>query len=170
MTSPETPDAPSRPAVPQYGEYAAPGDPRFAQPPVESPPPVASAPQPIRRRDATASVVLLAIGFVSTVYTVLSSFELEMAMTQIYRAYGGTGDYAPAGDLGAARATLIVSHVVLLAAAALTTRALVKARRVSFWAPLVAGVIAGAFFFGTVTALVLGDPALLEAGMRFAAP
>jgi len=124
----------------------------------------------VRRRDALASVVLLSLGFLSTVYTVVSALELDRALRQLYAMYGGDGDYEPAGDIPLAQAVLISSHVILFTVAVLGTMALVRARRVSFWVPLVAGAIAAVVFFATVAALVLGDAALLEAGMRFSSP
>ena len=166
MTSPDLPGQPNRPAVPAYGEYAPPGDPRFTQPYTAVPPPAPSQ-RPLRRGDTIASAILLAFAFLSTVYTVLSALALEDSLRQLYSMYGGEGDYEPTSSVGVARATLIASHVILFAVAVLVTLALVRARRISFWVPLVAGAIAGIVFFATIAALVLGDPALLEAATTF---
>jgi len=116
-----------------------------------------------------ASVMLLSLGFLSTVYTVVSAFELESALKQLYVLYGGEGSYEPTGNVPLAQAVLVASHVILLAVAALVTMSLVRARRLSFWVPLVAGSLAAIVFFATVAALVIGDPALLDAATGFAA-
>src|SRR4051794_12343658 len=120
MTSPELPGTPPRPARPEYGEYAEPGDPRFVPPvgpPVAVPAPVAAETgTPARRRDALASSILLALGFLWTFNTVVSALQLDDALRRVYELYGGSGDYEPAGDVGLARSIIIASHVILYAA------------------------------------------------------
>lgn len=122
-----------------------------------------------RRRDWIASSILLALGFLSTVNAVIVALSLEDALKQMYAFYGGTDVYTPAGNLDLARWVIIVSHVVLFAATLLVTRALAAAGRLSFWVPLVGGAVAGIIYVATVTALLLGDPALLDLAMKFGA-
>jgi hypothetical protein len=169
MTSPDPSGPRSRPAVPQYGEYAPPGDPRFAPPP-PAPAPVAPTPPTARPRDAIASGLLIGLGFVMTVQVVFLALDLEGVLTQAYAVYGGTGDYSPANDLRFAGAVLAGSHVILFAASLLLTRSLVARRRLSFWVPLAAGVIASAILFVTMGALISADSELYSALMEFMTP
>lgn len=133
-----------------------------------SPPAAVPAPADARRRDVIASVTLLSLGFVSTIYTVFSATELDGALRQLYVMYGGEGDYAPAANLPLAGAVLVTSHLVLFAAAVLLTASRVRAGKISFWVPLVAGLVAGIVFFTTVTIVIAIDPALVEAAMAYA--
>jgi hypothetical protein len=64
------------------------------------------------------------------------------------------------GDVGAAPAVLIVSHVVLYLLALGSAIPLMIMRKVAFWAPLAAGVIAAIIFWSTVIAVVASDPGL----------
>lgn len=162
MTSSDKPETPQRPAVPAYGEYAEPDDPRFAPPAVVPPVATSTDGSPRRRRDPLASALLLGLGVFSAFNAIYGAFNLEEVLENSFRAYGGVGDYTPAADLVLARNVIIVSHVMLLAAATLATRSLIRAGRLSFWAPLAAGAVASIIFFGTLMAVVLSDPALLE--------
>jgi hypothetical protein len=166
MTSPESPGTPSRPAVPEYGEYAEPDDPRIIPAYRFAPPPTPPAAAP-RTRDAFASSLLLGVGFVITVYMVLFAFDLEVSMQRVFTAYGGTGDYEPAANLPLARWVIIASHVILLAAAILLTRARVRAGKLAVWVPLAAGAIAAVIFFSTFAVVLMSDQVLLETATEY---
>lgn len=169
MTSPDPSGPTSRPAVPQYGEYAPPGDPRFA-PPTPPVAPVAPTTPAARPRDAIASGLLIGLGFVMTVQVVFLALDLDGVLTQAYAIYGGTGDYSPANDLRVAGAILAGSHVILFAASLLVTRSLVARRRLSFWVPLVAGVVASVILFVTIGAIIAADSVLYATLMEFMTP
>ena len=173
MTSPDPSGTPSRPARPQYGEYAPPGDPRFAPPtPAAAPPaPVQpTAPPVARRRDAIASAMLIGLGFIMTVQVVFIALDLDTVLEQAYTVYGGTGDYSPANDLRFAGAVLAGSHVILFAASLLLTRWLVMRRQLSFWVPLAAGVVASVILFVTLGSVISADSVLYATMMDFMTP
>jgi hypothetical protein len=166
------PPAPPVPPVPQYGEYAPAG---YVPPqPVAGPAPVTDPAQPYgaasypqqatgRKRktwDIVLTTVLLVIGFfgagAGVLYGVLFSDPVLIAETLDQAGYPGFN-----GEAGAAPIVLIVSHVVLYLIA-LSSIALLIARRVAFWVPLAAGVIAAIFFWSALTAVLLSDPAFVS--------
>lgn len=177
--APPAPPAPPVPPVPQYGEYApgyvppapAPQYAQYAQP-AQYPQPAqpygaASLPQqpggqrPRKTWDIVLSAILLVVGFfgalIGVVYGILFTDPalLDQALQQ--QGYGGFS-----GDAGAAPAVLIVSHIALyLLAVGVTVPMLVK-RRVAFWVPLTAGVIAAIVFWSTLIGVLMSDPGFIS--------
>jgi hypothetical protein len=188
--SEQNPAEPSVPPVPRYGEYA-PGHPAApstaGQPPVAPTPgygqppavgqapaaPPASAPPPgyyyapvptgPRRRtwDVVLTIVLLVLGLIGLTLglayaAILSTPDLlSEALSQ-----QGYGEWN--GDAGSAPAVIVISHVVLfLLAAALSILLLVK-RRIAFYVPLSAGVLATIIFWVAFTGAILSDPNALD--------
>ena len=167
---------------PRYGEYApgyVPGQTPSAEPtqqPGSLPPvaPGASAPwsagpayghrPPERTRntaDVVVTIVLLVLGLggmlIALVYGGIFANPtlLDEAMRQ-----QGRGSFQ--GDVGAAPTILILSHVVLyLLALGLSVLSLVK-KRITFWIPLVIGVVAAAIFWTTVFSVLLSDPSFAQ--------
>ena len=164
MSTPENPN--HVPPVPRYGEYApvqpaqpaAPlqpyGAPSYYAPPSDQRPP--------RTADMVVSIVLLAIGFFSVLIAVLNAFTIGIQMQTIYEDYGIDGEYQPGAGGAIATAVIILSHLVLYVIAVIFTIVLIRKRRISWWLPLSAGVLASVIFIGTFVALILADPALVE--------
>ena len=167
---PPAPPAPPVPPVPQYGEYApagyvAPQPPAPVygeQPGYGQPYGAASFPQqPAGRRrktwDIVLTCILLALGlfgmFAGVGYGVI--FSDPTALDEVFRQQGLDGF---TGNVGAAPAVLIISHVVLYLLAVGISIPLLISKRVAFWAPLAAGVIAAVFFWGALFVVVASDP------------
>jgi hypothetical protein len=176
------------PPVPQYGEYAPGG---YVPPqPVAGPPQAApTQPQPYgaqpygaqpygaqpygaasyppqagpRRRktwDLVLTIVLLSLGFFGMLIGLLYSalFADPAFMDEMARQSGLQGFN---GDVGAAPAIVSVSHVLLYLLAVGGSLPLLIKKRVAFWVPLAAGVIAAVIFWGAFTAVILSDPAFV---------
>lgn len=174
--------------MPAYGEYASPehaaqaqaqrpqapqqGAPQaYNQQPGQQYPPQGyyATPQqwqgqrPIRTGDMVASTILLVVGLLVTLLVVLTAFSIPLQMDSVYQQYGVSGSYTPGAGEGIAAAVLIISHVVLLALATLFTVILIRRRKVSFWLPLSAGVLAAVIYFVTFVVLIVADPSLYQA-------
>ena len=150
------------------GTYGQPQQPYSAQPYSAQPysaQPYGQQPgqRPLRTGDMITSIILLAVGFFATIYATLNALSLTMQFQLLYEDNGISGNYEPSVGSSVATVVIIASHVILLAVAALVTVTLIRKRRVSFWVPLVAGVLAFVIFFGSVLAVVLSDANLMEA-------
>ncbi len=175
--APPAPPVPPVPPVPQYGEYAPAG--YVAPQPVAGPPqpmPTESQPfgaasypqQPAARKRKTWDVVLTIILLVMGFFGMLAGVALRGALLRSRaprrdarrrRDYGGFN-----GDVGAAPAVLIISHVVLYLIALGSRIPLLITRRVAFWLPLAAGVIAADHLLGRRSRrVVLSDPSFVAA-------
>lgn len=182
MSTPENPNN-HVPPVPRYGEYAPvpPLQPANPAAPAYQPPPVIQQPayqqqpyaapgyytqpggeRPPRTADMIVSIVLLVIGFFAMLIAILNAFTVTMQMEAIYSDYGVEGDYEPGAAAAVATAVIIISHLVLYALAVIFTIVLIRKRRISFWLPLSAGVLASIIFVGAFVALIVADPALLD--------
>ena len=165
--APPGPPAPPVPPVPQYGEYAPGG--YVAPQPVAGPPQplpygAASYPQqaPARQRktwDLVLTVVLLVLGFFGMIIGVLYAAFLGEILQEAYRQEG-LGTFS--GDTGAAGSIIVVSHVVLYLIAVGGSIPLLLSKRVAFWLPLAAGVIAAIIFWGALFVVMLNDPTLMN--------
>jgi hypothetical protein len=175
MSTPESPN--HVPPVPRYGEYApvapvqqeTPGQPAFQPPAYQQHPQSGQsyyaqpgAERPRRTADMVISIVLLVIGFFSVLVAILNAFTISLQMEAIYEDYGIDGQYEAGAGGAIATAVIIISHLVLYVLAVVFTIVLIRKRRISFWLPLSAGVLASIIFIGTFVALILADPALVE--------
>ena len=173
MTSPWQPPDPSVTetpitAQPQYGEMAPPG---YVSPVAPPPPaPEYGAPTyyvapPVVRKTRTADVaitsVLLALGLIGMFIGVATALGLREALTDQATKYGVTYD-APA-NLAALGAVIVISHVVLYLAALGASIPLLITRRIAFWVPLVAGVVAGIIYWAILFSLIASDQGLMDA-------
>lgn len=167
MSEQSPPPVPPPVPQPRYGEYA----PGYV-PPVSDTPAPAAPPQPYgaasypqqqpagRTRktwDLVLTVILLVMGFFGMLagvgYGVL--FSSPELLDEGFRQQG-LGGFD--GEVGSAPAVLIISHVVLYLLALGGSIALLAAKRVAFWVPLVAGVIAAIVFWGALIAVMMTDP------------
>jgi hypothetical protein len=132
--------------------------------------PAPSGERPPRTADMIVSVVLLVIGFFGVAIAILNALTITVQMQQVYEQYGVEGDYE-AGPSGAiASAVIIISHVALYALAVIVTIGLIRKRRISFWMPLSAGVVAFVIMIVTFMVLAFADPALVDAMMQQQSP
>ena len=158
------PPVPPVPPVPRYGEYAPEGyvPPRPA-PGYEN---VLATPQhpagvPKRKTwDLVLTIVLLAVGIFGMLFGVAYGviFTNPALLDEALKAQGYPGF---TGDPGPAAAVLIISHVVLYLGALGGSIPLLLRKRVAFWLPLAAGILAAIIFWTTVTTVLLSDPALV---------
>lgn len=158
MSEPSQP--PPVPPVPRYGEYAPAG---YVSP-VQAPPPdpsmagVPMRPAPRRKTwDLVFTVILLVVGFFGMLFGVLYGvlFTDPTLIDETLKQQGYSGF---SGDVGSAPAVLIVTHVVLYLLALGLAIPLLLRRRVAFWAPLAAGIVAAIIFWSTLVAVLLSDP------------
>lgn len=162
--------APPVPPVPQYGEYAPDG---YVAPQPVAPQLDATAAEPFgavsygqqppaktrKTWDLVLTSILLVLGLFGMLAGVIYGYVftdqdlLDQAMQD-----GGLAGFS--GDVGAIPAVLVISHVVLYLLALGAGIPLLLKRKIAFWAPLTAGVIAAVFFWGSIFAVVLSDPGL----------
>jgi hypothetical protein len=173
MTSPwqppdRTPASAPPPSLPQYGEMAPPGYVSPVAPPPAAPDygaPTYYVAPPVVRKSRTADVavtsVLLALGLIGMFVGLSSSIGLKAGLTDEAAKYGVTYD-APS-NIAALGALIAITHVVLYLAALGVSIPLLITRRVAFWVPLVAGVVAAIIFWSVLIFLIASDQALMDA-------
>ncbi len=158
-------DRPTSGPAPQWGEYG----PTPEHPPM--PPPAAMEPEPELRREAAQprrasaswdrvlTIALLVFGTFNVLTGIPQMLRLSQALDEAY-ASQGFGDYT-ADSLATAMgiAVNVVNVLLLIAAVAASVRQL-RAGRIAFWIPLVAGAVALIVTIVLIGAAMLGDPAL----------
>ncbi len=179
-------DPVERPARPQYGEYATPDEQRrrIQQPdatwaletgstiegssdpdqtaPAEAPAPATTQAAPRRRLgDRIATIALLAYGFFTVVSTIPSLFDYSAYVDTAFGLWGIDAEYTggAAAAPWAASAGFVLA-VGWIAAAWLSWRSLAKGR-VTWWIPLVAGVLCT-----MIAGVLLVVPLMSDPGVR----
>ena len=173
---------PARPDVPKYGEYAPVdasnpyGVPGYAAAPAAPPAtpappayggpayPVSYAP-PVRKRrtwDVVLTSILLVVGFFGMLaglgYAAIFATPDLLDQTMASAGYSGFS-----GNIGAAPAVLLISHIALyLLALGLSIPLLIRGKVVVFWIPLTIGVVAAVIFWATVFSVILSDPSFMS--------
>jgi len=173
---------PARPDVPKYGEYAPTdagnpyGVPGYTAAPAAAPaapaPPAYAGPAyapayapPVRKRrtwDVVLTSILLVLGLFGTLaalgYAAIFATPDLLDQTMASAGYSGFS-----GNIGAAPAVLLISHIALyLLALGLSIPLLVRGKVVVFWIPLTIGVVAAIIFWATVFSVILSDPSFLS--------
>ncbi len=178
-TFPTAPGGYGQPAQPGYGQaaYGHPAQPGYGQPgyapqagygqpaspqPVYGQPGFGATPVPRRRTwDVVLTIVFLVMGLGGLAFALLYAwiFSQPELLDEAFRQQGFSGF---SGDAGSAGAIITISHVVLyLLALGLSILLLVK-KKIAFYVPLAAGVIAAIIFWGSLFAVVMSDPNLLN--------
>jgi hypothetical protein len=161
MSDPSQQTPPGVPPVPRYGEYAPAG----YVPPTQQPAapvtgyPMYPAPTTGRRRktwDLVLTIVLLVMGFFGMLIGLLYAGIISdpALMDQIFQQQN-LGDFD--GTVGAAPAVIIASHVILYLGVLGGSIPLLISKRVAFWLPLAAGVIAAIIFWSALAGVFLSD-------------
>jgi hypothetical protein len=174
---------------PQFGEYATPEEQRAsiqvpfdeAHPepvpvpvtrsastaPADNPRPYPAAPArgpgaaTTRSGDRFATIALLAIGLINVVTTVPGLFHLSDTLNQTFKQMD-IGSFTATPTAAAVGIGLAVFYVLAwLATLALSLRAM-RAGRISFWIPLVAGVVVTIVAMICFLALFFGDPSFMD--------
>lgn len=146
---------------PKYGEYSdVPPVPVPVPDPVISEPAVVAPPlAPRRTWDVVLTTMLLLFG----VWDVATSFGRFSNLAPFIRdAYEAQGIGIFTSDSLATSMGLVINigRVILLVVAIIVSLRLISRHRLSFWAPLGAGVAAGLLVVVCLAIVVLGDPAL----------
>lgn len=152
--------------MPRYGEYAPAG---YVPPAPAEPAPPAAYPQygypmhpapGVRQRktwDLVLTIVLLVMGFFGMLIGLLYAGIISdpALMDQIFQQQN-LGDFD--GTVGAAPVVIVASHVILYLAVLGGSIPLLISKRVTFWLPLAAGVIAAIIFWAALGGVFLSDP------------
>lgn len=152
---------PQQPGYPQAGYSQQPGYPQAAYPqaaPVYGQPGFGGTPAPRRRTwDVVLTIILLVLGLGGTLLGVLYGiiFSSPELIDDAFRQQG-LGGFD--GEVGATPLVLIVSHVVLYLVAAGLSILLLVNKKVAFYIPLIAGVVAAVIFWAALIMLMLSDP------------
>jgi hypothetical protein len=156
-----------RPPVPQYGEYAPDGyRPPAPKPGDLTPPPYGSgAPAPtIGRQRKTWDVVLtsllLVLGLIGA--SLGCAYGVTFTDPDLLRDVLADQGY-PGFDAkpGAIPAVLVISHVLLYLVALGGGILLLVTKRIAFWVPLGAGVVAAIIFWSCLFIVISSDPGFL---------
>ncbi|MFF2053935.1 DUF6264 family protein [Leifsonia sp. NPDC058194] len=142
---------PPEPAAPVYRPSSHPSEPPTAVP----------GPTPPPRWNLTFTILLIAFGFFGMSYSVLILQAFPTSM-QVLHSTQGLGDYSPAPVVG----TLITVGTLTMTglwavSTGLAVWQLVR-RRMSFYIPLAAGVIALVALFVFLAVILSTDPALID--------
>jgi len=113
-----------------------------------------------RRRktwDLVLTIVLLVLGlFGMGIGLLYASILTDPTLLDTIFAQQGLGEFN--GTVGAAPAVITVSHVVLYLAVLGGSIPLLLSKRVAFWLPLAAGVLAAIIFWTALGGVFLSDP------------
>ena len=156
-----------RPPVPQYGEYAPPGyvppvpGPNDLKPlPYDGVAPGAPAGRTRRTWDVVLTVILLVLGLIGAslgvIYGVMFTDPDLLRDVLAQQGYPGF-DPQP----GAVPAVLVISHVVLYLLAVGGSIPLLIGKRIAFWVPLAAGIVAAIIFWSCMFIVISSDPGFL---------
>jgi Family of unknown function (DUF6264) len=177
MTTPwQSPDPTELPPAPPIQE-AQPVQPRYRElaPPTGQPEPDAVLPngQPtayyatpqtarkVRTADVVVTCILLIVGLISVLIAIGTLSVLPQALSEEYDRYGVT--FHQGSNYGALSLFILISHIALWVVALGISILLMVKRRVAFWVPLTAGVIAAVIFWGVIVGMLVSDPALMTA-------
>jgi hypothetical protein len=115
----------------------------------------------VRTADVVVTCILLTIGLISVLISVGVLSVLPQALAQDYDRYGVT--FHKGSNYGALTTFILISHIALYVVALGVSILLMVKRRVAFWVPLAAGVIAAVIFWGVIVGMLVSDPALMAA-------
>ena len=162
--------APQQPAAQAPQAQQAPGAPYRASAPQQPGQPAGAPQQPIYQTqtpkkggaDKVFTIILLVLGAMGALFTAQSMLVLRSSFAMIAEALEVSSSAVPAsiGTLGT------VSALVVLAIYALTlifSIRRLRAKKVTFWVPLVAGVVVSIGFFIATTIAVSSMPELMTA-------
>lgn len=154
-------------STPQQQGYSQQGYPQpgYPQPAYAQQGPVYGQPgfgqTPIKRRrtwDVVLTIILLVLGLGGMLLGVLYGviFSSPELIDDAFRQQGLDGFN---GSVGATPLVLILSHVVLYLAAVGVSILLLIKKKIAFYVPLIAGVVAAIVFWAALVSLMLTDPA-----------
>ena len=157
-------DRPTSGRAPGYGEYGPlpeplPVPPAAAEPQLEPVSPVTGLRRAAPSWDRVVTIALLVLGVLNVLTGIPQMLRLGETLDATYAAQG-FGDYTSLGLASAIGVAVNVVNVLLLVTAAAVAVRRLRAGRIAFWIPLVAGVVSLVVTIVLIGAAMLGDPAL----------
>ena len=172
-----TPEVPKAPSF-TYGEAAAATPPSDPLPPPmygERMPDYAAAPAygtpvsgapgygaPVKRRrtwDLVLTVILLVVGFFGMLIGLFYAWAFSDP-NLLNESMGTMGGFD--GTVGAGPLIIAVSHIALYLVALGVSIPMLITKKIAFWVPLAAGVIAAFIFWGVLVSILLSDPGFMD--------
>lgn len=160
-TTPPVPQAPAVPPAPtfSYGQAAPaqPAAPAYGTPVYAAPAYGAQGAAPRRTWDLVLTIILLVLGLIGMIAGVgygLIFLNPELLNEALRQSRYGTPTIDPRGP----GMVIIASHVILYVIALGVSILLLVKRKVAFWVPLVAGVVAAFFFWFMLGQVFLSIP------------
>ena len=151
---------------PRYGAYATPeqqAEARGTEPPVEvvepGHPVVAEAPRP-RQFDRIAAMMLLGLGFLNVVSSIPGWLRMPETLQLAYDQLG-LGTFTATDVASSLGIVAVIIQAVLWIVTLLITMLLIRRRRLSWWVPVVGGVVSFLAITVIVYIALAGDPAFL---------
>jgi hypothetical protein len=121
--------------------------------------PMHPAPGGRRRKtwDLVLTIVLLVLGFFGMLLGLLYAGIISdpALMNELFQQQG-LGDFD--GTVGAAPVVIVASHVILYLAVLGGSIPLLIGKRVAFWLPLAAGIVAAIIFWAALGGVFVSDP------------
>lgn len=153
----------SQPTFEQPAAQPAYGQPAYGQLPYGQLPSTPAATAAPRRKvwDIVLTIVLLTLGLGGMLIGVLYGALLPLVFDAVYTEYG-LSSYQDDGSLQAPVAVIVGSHLVLYVLALGLSILLLVKRKIAFYVPLVAGVIATIVFWSVLVSAILNDSVLIS--------
>lgn len=155
--------------APQYGQpgaYQQPayGQPAYGQPAYGQPGAgqqlTADGKRPRKVWDIVISSILVGLSVIFVLLAIVTAITLPASMQSEFDSRG-LGVYNPDDAAGATMA-IIISHVVLFLISAGLTVLLIVQRKVSFWVPLAAGILAAILFWAILISTIATVPGFTD--------
>jgi hypothetical protein len=118
-------------------------------------------PQP-RRWDLVLTIALIVVGTYQVFTGFVSYSDLPYTLTQVYGLMGYDGDYPDIERANAVGLAINIIQPVLLVIAILLSMRSLRRGRVTFYIPLIAGVVSTIVLFVFFAVLLAADPALMK--------
>lgn len=116
-------------------------------------------PVPVWNRPVT--LMLLVLGLVGVLISIATLTELPVSMQLVYTNQG-LGTYNPAPSVAAIALAGEITQAVIWVISAVISGILIARRRLSFYVPLVAGVVAAIVFIVFIMLVIATDPTLMN--------
>lgn len=151
-TSTATPAAPAQTAVPAFSDRPGPQYPLTTH---TTPPTAAS------RGNRTWTIALIVVGFLGMLYTASTIVFLTTSFQLLHERFK-LDTYSPAATTGVIITVGVIAQIVIWVGSTWLSVSLMRGGKVSFYVPLVAGVVSVVALFIIVFIMMASDPALLN--------
>lgn len=156
-TEPES-AAPAKPLAPtSTGSVAAP----YNSGPQRSLSPQPAAPATASRGNRTWTITLIVVGFLGMIYMISTTVLLTSSFHMLHERFK-LDTYSPSATAGMIVVVGVIAQIVIWVASTWLSVSLMRSQKVSFYVPLVAGVVSLAALFIIVIIMMANDPALMN--------